>query len=46
MNVAKIILLCMGAAMLYGIAHDLITALLATSERSKSPIAGSGVAKC
>lgn len=26
MNAAKIVLLCMGAAMLYGIAHDLITA--------------------
>lgn len=26
MNAAKIILLCMGAAVLYGIAHDLITA--------------------
>lgn len=46
MNAARIILLCMGAAMLYGIAHDLITASLATSERSKSPIDGSGVTEC
>lgn len=46
MNAAKIILLCVGAAVLYGIAHDLITAHGATTERSKSPLDGPGVAEC
>jgi hypothetical protein len=32
MNAAKIILLCTGAAVLYGIAHDLITAHVAYGE--------------
>jgi hypothetical protein len=46
MNAAKIILLCTGAAVLYGIAHDLITAHVATFECSKSPLDGPGVAEC